>query len=332
MTVPFFSGRITAIKLKRNGSNAMFRIGTVNIDTSHAPSFAEILLGGDEGRYTAIYNDAFRTDDEVNAFIEKFGLEGRYTSLDEMAKNIDIAFIQSCNWDKHLEQAKPFINAGVPVFIDKPVAGNIADLDEFDRLADEGKVILGTSAMRYTYEHESFFAIPAEERGEVMHSTATVGVDEFNYAIHAVESIAAFVGDARPASCRFVGKADVAESNCDSYFVEFENGVTADYHICKKCWQPSTLTVVTSKTTYVWKIDSSKVYEAMLKQVCAYMAGRENGLAATRQMTDCCRIMLAGKKSRSLGGEAVAISSLTASDEGFDGYAFEEFYAASQRK
>ncbi|MBQ9795194.1 MAG: hypothetical protein IJW34_09670, partial [Clostridia bacterium] len=69
----------------------MFRIGTVNIDTSHAPSFAEILLQGDTARYTAIYNDGFRTDEEVNAFMEKFGVKERYTDLAEMAKNVDIA-------------------------------------------------------------------------------------------------------------------------------------------------------------------------------------------------------------------------------------------------
>ena len=56
----------------------MLRIGTVNIDTSHAPSFAEILAKGDRARYTCVYNDAFRTDEEVNAFIEKFGLEKRF--------------------------------------------------------------------------------------------------------------------------------------------------------------------------------------------------------------------------------------------------------------
>ena len=142
----------------------MFRIGTVNIDTSHAPSFAEILLKGDEGKYTAIYNDAFRTDEEVNDFIEKFSLDKRYYDLAEMAKDIDIAFIQSCNWDNHVKQSMPFIEAGVPVFIDKPLAGNIADVKVFEDLAAKGKVILGTSAMRYTYEHESFFAIPEEER------------------------------------------------------------------------------------------------------------------------------------------------------------------------
>ncbi|MBQ8896417.1 MAG: Gfo/Idh/MocA family oxidoreductase [Clostridia bacterium] len=310
----------------------MFKIGTVNIDTSHAPSFAEILLKGDEGRYTAIYNDGFRTDDEVNTFIERFGLEKRYTDLSEMAKNIDIAFIQSCNWDDHVKQAMPFIEANVPVFIDKPIAGNLADLKTFEQLDKEGKVILGTSAMRYTYEHESFFAIPEEERGNIIHISVMVGVDEFNYAIHAVESIMGFIGDITPISTRFIGTSTVGDVPCDSYYIVFENGATACYHICKKGWQPSTALVMTSKTSFAYKIDSNKVYEAMLKQVCAYMAGKENKLATVKQMTDSVKIMLAGIKSAANDGKTELISELTEADPSFDGKAFEEFYAASQRK
>ena len=310
----------------------MFRIGTVNIDTSHAPSFAEILEKGDEGRYTAIYNDAFRTDDEVNAFIERFKLDARYSDLSEMAKNIDIAFIQSCNWDNHLAQSMPFIEAGVPVFVDKPLAGNIKDVRAFEKLASEGKVILGTSAMRYTYEHESFFALPEEERGNIIHISVMVGVDEFNYAIHAVESIMGFLGDVTPVSTRFIGSGLVGDVPCDSYYVRFENGATACYHICKKGWQPSTALVMTSKTSFAYKIDSNKVYEAMLKQVCAYMAGKPNKLATVKQMTDSIKIMLAGKKSQVNGGAEELISDLKEGDPSFDGGAFEIFYAESQRK
>lgn len=310
----------------------MFRIGTVNIDTSHAPSFAEIFLKGDEGRYTAVYNDAFRTDGEVNAFIEKFGLEKRYYNLDEMAKNVDLAFIQGCNWDRHLELATPFINAGVPVFVDKPLAGNLKDIKAFEKLADDGKKIIGTSAMRYTYEHESFFALPAEERGNIMHISVMVGVDEFNYAIHAVESIMGFLGDVSPISARYIGTGLVGDAECDSYYIRFENGVTAVYHICKKCWQPSTALVMTDKTSFAYKIDSNKVYEAMLKQVSAYMAGKPNKIATVKQMADSVKIMLAGIKSRANGGEEAKIADLTETDPSFDGYAFEEFYAESQKK
>jgi len=310
----------------------MFKIGTVNIDTSHAPSFAEILMKGDEGRYTAIYNDAFRTDEEVDKFIKDFELEKRYYDLSEMAKDIDIAFIQSCNWDNHVKQSMPFIEAGVPVFIDKPLAGNMKDVKIFEELDAQGKVILGTSALRYTYEHESFFAIPEEERGNIVHVTVMVGVDEFNYAIHAVESMLGFIGDVNPVSTRYIGTSVSGDVPCDSYYVLFENGVSACYHICKKGWQPSTALVMTNKTSYAYKIDTSKVYEAMLKQVCAYMAGKPNKMVSVKQMTDAIKIMLAGKKSMVNGGTTELITELKDGDPSFDGTAFEEFYAESQRK
>ena len=60
-----------------------------------------------------------------------------------MAKNIDVAFIQSCDWDRHIELSKPFIDAGVPVFIDKPIVGNMHDVKIIEDWAKQGKVILG---------------------------------------------------------------------------------------------------------------------------------------------------------------------------------------------
>lgn len=309
----------------------MIRIGTVNIDTSHAPSFAEILLKEDRARYTAIYNDGFRTEGEVADFIQKFGLVKRYTSLEEMAKDIDVAFIQSCDWDRHIELSKPFVEAGVPVFIDKPIVGNMRDLKIVEDWAKDGKVILGTSAMRYTYEHDDFFA--NAETDDIINITATVGVDEFNYAIHAVEEIMGFMKGHRPVSTRFVGSNTVGDVETDSYRVMFDNGVAAYYHICKKGWQPSTAIVMTKKITYVYKIDSNKVYEAMLKQVCNYFEGKENSLATVEEMLDSVKIMLAGKKSRITDGGEIALASLGYDETtAFDGKEFYDFYAAANAK
>ncbi len=304
----------------------MIRIGTVNIDTSHAPSFAEILLKEDRARYTAIYNDGFRTDEEVDSFIKKFGLEKRYTDLYEMAENIDVAFIQSCDWDRHIELCTPFVEKNVPVFIDKPIVGNLRDARIIEKWAAEGKVILGTSAMRYTYEHDDFFKNAAAE--DIISVTATVGVDEFNYAIHAVEEILGFVKNSAPVSTEFVGANDANGVEVDSYRVIFANGVSAYYHICKKGWQPSTAVVMTKKTTFVYKIDSNKVYEAMLKQVCNYFEGKENSMASVKSMLDAVKIMLAGIKSRKYGG-AQLLCGLTEDDPCFDGYKFYLGYKAA---
>ena len=122
----------------------MYRIGVVNLDTSHPLAFSRYLNKSDRAHYTAVYNDSFRGDDEVEAFMQMNGIEKRYDSVEEMAKNVDIGFVQGCNWDKHLEYAKAFIKAGKPVFMDKPFVGNLKDCLEAEKL---GRIPLITYGM-----------------------------------------------------------------------------------------------------------------------------------------------------------------------------------------
>ena len=49
-------------------------------------------------------------------------------------------------------RVKPFIEAGLPVFVDKPMATNVADLRQFIRWHEAGATILSTSGMRYSPE------------------------------------------------------------------------------------------------------------------------------------------------------------------------------------
>ena len=141
-----------------------------------------------------------------------------------------------------------------------------------------------------------------------------------------------FMDGISPVSTQFLGTnaagAEGDKTEVDSYKVLFENGVSAYYHICKKGWQPSTAIIMCKKTTYVYKIDSSKVYEAMLKQVCNYFDGKENKLASVKSMGDSVRIMLAGRKSRLNGGKAENIYEVTEKDGGFDGLVFYNGYKA----
>ena len=130
----------------------MIKIGVVNIDVSHPSSFAGILQKEGRARYAGIYNDGFRTDGEVEEFIKEFNLEKRYNSVEELSKNVDIVFIQGCNWDRHLEYAEPVIKLGKPVFIDKPIVGNLADCIKLENLVKEGAIILGSSSARYAQE------------------------------------------------------------------------------------------------------------------------------------------------------------------------------------
>lgn len=309
----------------------MIRIGVVNIDVSHPKAFSEILHKGDRARYVAIYNDGFRGDDEVEGFIKSRGLEKRCASVDELADMVDVGFIQGCNWDKHLEYAAPFIRRNKPVFIDKPMVGNPADAAKMQQLVKSGAVILGSSSVRYAKEFTDFLAIPETERGQIVTVFGTSGLDEFNYGIHIVEAISGLLGTGAE-STTFAGRAEVNGVLCESYLVKYKSGVTAVYNTMLGVWQPFDMVIMTTKSTYSFRIDHTQVYAQLLDRICEYMETGVSRLASVDTILESIRIMLAGRISREQGGGTVRLDDIPASDPGFDGTAFEKGYAAAASK
>jgi predicted dehydrogenase len=306
----------------------MVRLGVVNIDTSHPKAFSEILHKGNRARYVAVYNDGFRGDEEVEGFIRMAGLEKRCSTVEELAGMSDLGMIQGCNWDKHLSYIEPFVKLGKPVFIDKPIVGNMRDLRKLREYAARGAVILGASCQRYAPGITDFLAIPAEERGEIVSVFSICGVDEFNYAIHAVESIGGLVGTG-VVSCEFSGGAGIGGVRGETYTVRYANGVIAVYSITYGQWQKSVWTVLTSKRSYVLDVSN---YDAMLDRVVASV---ETGAAQTAPLEDLIEsilIMLAGRVSRERGGGPVRLADIPADYPGYDGDEFERGYAANAKK
>ncbi|MDD3805843.1 MAG: Gfo/Idh/MocA family oxidoreductase [bacterium] len=306
----------------------MIRIGIINIDTSHPITFAEYLKKGKRARYTAIYNDGFRSEAEVEGFISKYGLERRCSSIEELADCVDIGFVQGCNWDRHLSQAKLFLAGGKPVFIDKPIVGSLSDCLKLEELVAGGAVVLGSSSVRYANEITEFMSIPEEERGKVLNIYGTAGVDEFNYAIHIVEAIDALAG-ADALSTRFIGRGRLDGKVCETFFVTFDNGITAAYNTCHGLWQPFEVVVMTTKTVHQFGIDNKKLYGALLDRICDYMETGANRLAPVSRLTHAVKIMLAGRLSRENGGREVLLRNISENDPGFDGDKFEREYAAA---
>ncbi|NSW91012.1 MAG: Gfo/Idh/MocA family oxidoreductase [Firmicutes bacterium] len=309
----------------------MIRIGVVNIDVSHPKAFSEYLKKGNRARYVAVYNDGFRGDDEVEGFIKNYKLEKRCKTVEELAEMVDIGFIQGCNWDKHLNYVQPFINRKKPVFIDKPIVGSLADCKKLEELASKGAVILGSSSVRYAEEIVEFANKSEKEKGKILNIFGTAGVDEFNYAIHIVEAMGGIAGTGA-LSCKFVGRSEVEGKICETFFVKFENGMTAIYNTFQGTWQPFEMVIMTTKSTYQFRIDTGKIYGALLDRICDYMETGKNTLAPVEALTESVKIMLAGRISREKDGEEVKLSDIPEDDPGYDGDKFEEEYAAKATK
>lgn len=306
----------------------MIRVGVVNIDTSHPNAFSQIMEAGDRARYTAIYNDGFRGEDEVLGFMRSAGIQRRCDTVEELAELVDVGFIQGCDWDKHLLYTEPFIRRSKPVFIDKPIVGSMADVKKLREFANNGAVILGSSCMRYAPEITGFMSVSAGERGEIISVHSLCGVDEFNYAIHAVEAIGGLI-EAGAEACAFLGGSEIAGVRGETYAIRYKSGITATYSITYGQWQKSVVTVLTSKRSYVLEPAG---YDAMLELVIDSVESGVQRTASVDALTESIIIMLAGRISRSNGGGYVSLCDVPDDYEGFDGAAFEKEYAAAAKK
>lgn len=306
----------------------MIRVGAVNIDTSHPMGFAEVMEKDNRARYVGVYNDSFRNDAEVEGFIRRFGLEKRCESLEELADMCDIGFLHGCDWDDHLRCAQPFLDRGKPVFIDKPLVGNLRDLHRVEALVKNGAVILGASSARYAYEIQEFLAIPVEERGEIVQVFGTAGVDEFNYGVHIAEAIGGILGDGAQ-WVQSLGRGQAGGKYSESYYVQYASGQSAMFNTFTGTWQPFVLTIMTTKTTYHFRMDSNRLYAALVEQICNYMEGKPHILAGPDTLLESVKVMLAAAESRALGGEKVALSQLREDGTCYDGKAFWKTYGAA---
>lgn len=308
----------------------MKKIGLINIDTSHPLAFSQLMQDETQldMQYSMVYNDGFRDDNQVNWFVNKYNMEGRAESIEELAEKCDIGFIQSCNWDKHIEQAMPFIEKGKPVFLDKPMVGSESDVKKIRDLIKNGATIVGCSSARYCTEVQEFLALPIEERGEVVAVYAESGMDEFNYSVHVGEIISEIAG-AKAVSCKFVDRVNRDDAECELFTVKFENGVIGTYCTYLSGWRNFNVSIITTKTSVCFKIDSSKLYIELLKRISEFLKTGKKATADVDTILNVTEFMLCGKKSRdSENGREVKISELSDCDS-FDGAKFEEGYGAS---
>jgi predicted dehydrogenase len=112
---------------------------------------------------------------------------------DALIGQVDAVLIPTDIGQEHVRRATPFIDAGVPVFIDKPLCDTEHDLNTFAEWIADGRSILSCSAFRFAAEFESLRARGREELGELRLITMTIAKSWRRYGIHALEGVYPFL-------------------------------------------------------------------------------------------------------------------------------------------
>ncbi|MCE5249967.1 Gfo/Idh/MocA family oxidoreductase [bacterium] len=139
----------------------VFRIGMIGLDTSHVIAFAKTLndpknnygcrvVAGYPGGSPDVESSASRIEGFTKQLRDESGVE-IVNSIEELVSKVDGVLLESVDGRPHLAQIKPVFAAKKPVFIDKPMAGSLADVIEIFRLAKESGVpCWSSSSLRYS--------------------------------------------------------------------------------------------------------------------------------------------------------------------------------------
>jgi predicted dehydrogenase len=187
------------------------RIGIIGLDTSHSIAFTKALNAADAAekykgfRIVAAYPrgsaDIESSTKRIPGYIEevkKMGVE-IVNSIADLLKNVDFILLETNDGRPHLQQALEVMQAGKPLFIDKPVAGTLADAIALYTISEKLKVpFFSSSSLRYMQSaQEAASGKMGKILGADCFSPATLEPthpDLFWYGIHGVETLYTVMG------------------------------------------------------------------------------------------------------------------------------------------
>ncbi|MBQ4518759.1 MAG: Gfo/Idh/MocA family oxidoreductase [Clostridia bacterium] len=131
----------------------MIRIGMIGSDggvqSGHAIGLCRILNNGNhpDVTITGIFGD---NEEETRAIAEEQNIPFIAKTPEELVGKVDAVMIMPRDGGKHLAYAKPFLEAGIPMFVDKPFTCSVHDAEEFVALAQKsGSLLCGGSYVKY---------------------------------------------------------------------------------------------------------------------------------------------------------------------------------------
>ena len=291
------------------------RIGLIDLDSSHAAAFTGEIKKSADMEVVAVWDGGdVRPPKYAATFAAEHAVPYAADKPEDMLGKVDGVIILSVDWNKHLERARPFLEAGLPVFIDKPVFGCLRDGYELKRLADAaGAPLMGGSGVRYDDGVMALRDETAQIRDKMDSAFACGPGTFYYYGIHTVEVIHTVLNGG-------FYKVRQAGGNKELFELVYRDGLTVWLRL--ECARPMHLALFI-KDKPAKTLGAARGYFNILKAFAAMIEKRSPPIpfAATLETT---AMMIAVYKARHTSGW-VYLDDLQL-DEGPDGAAFTQWY------
>ena len=204
-------------------------------------------------------------------------------------------------WD-HVERAEKFIEAGIPVFIDKPLADNVKDLKRFIKWANEGKMIMSSSSLRYTKEYQPYHK-STYELGTLRYINMTMSKSWEKYGIHAMEAIYPITGPG------YVSVQNTGGIRNNILHLTHERGIDVTIgNIYDIAGSPLKIVGTAGSAT----VTSQDSYSSFHRQLEVFVEYLESGVRPYpfEETIELMTIIIAGIRSREEGGRKVYLEEI----------------------
>lgn len=228
----------------------MIKFGLLDFDTSHAVEFTKRInqRGIDKDQFVDGGKVVVGCPGESKLSPERIaGYTAEMKKLEvplvndpaDMIGKVDAMLIEAVDGSVHYERAKPFLEAGIPCFVDKPFACSVADARKMIDLAEKKKLpLFSSSSLRFSPELVQFKNDPKNGKilGVLAYGPASLHERNpgfFHYGIHAVEILYTLMGPGcETVTCVSDKGADVATGHWKDGRIASIRGVragSADY-------------------------------------------------------------------------------------------------------
>ena len=305
---------LIALSPAAQAQQKVFRIGIIGLDTSHVTAFTKFIndpaknngckvVAGYPGGSPDIHDSASRVEKFTEELRDKYGVE-IVGSIEELCQKVDGVLLESVDGRPHLAQAKPVIAAKKPLFIDKPIAGNLADVLEIFRLANENTVpCWSSSSLRY--------APAIVEMKETDTVGQVLGCDVFSpcsleehhpdlywYGVHGVEMLFTVMGT----GCETVRR--VQTKDCEFVVGIWEGGRVGTYRGIRTGKSAYGVTILGTKA--IVQSDKYGGYEPLVDEIIKFF--KTGKVPVPQEETiEIFAFMSAADESKVKGGAAVSI-------------------------
>jgi hypothetical protein len=296
------------------------RVGIIGLDTSHVVAFTSLLnnprakgeLAGI--RVVAAFpggsQDMPESKNRLAGFTKQ--LRDKYEveivdSIEALLEKVDVVLLESVDGRPHLKQVIPVLRAGKLVFIDKPIAGSLADAIAIFELSRRYKTpCFSSSSLRYSPGVVAMRDNP--KLGKVLGCAAWGPCsiephhpDLFWYGVHGVEELYAIMGP----GCEKVTRTH--SKDADVVVGTWKDGRIGSYRGLRAGKYDFGALVFGSKSNL--PADCNSGYQPLMEEICKFFRTGKPPVSAAETI-EIFTFMEAADESKRQGGAPVTLESV----------------------